>query len=210
MSIPSRVTGAGNNSSAQNVFRIVFSQALAAPPRLEMWDDNTFSTTAKEIFTGTTDNGLIPYVSGVATSDAAPASNWEPVAAVGGGAVINRLKGSTNFVFLSVATPGAGGNVRFNLVWQIADDTTVPSVNTMNGVIACRFSYSGATPALTWSFNDASAGGNEGAPIWTNITPGAAGSFIRPADSGVTGASVIFTRPTTSVLDCGEVWVTNS
>ena len=209
MAIPSNVAGAGNNSSARNVFRIVFSQNLSANPSLESWDDATFSTTNKEQFTGTTQNGDIPYLAGVATTDAAPLSAWKPAPAAGG-ATANRLKGLTNYVILSSAVPVAGGAVSFNLNFEIPSDATVPSINTF-GVLACRFAFSGATPTLTWQFNDVSAGGTEGAPQWTNITPGSAGNFIRPADAGSTSASVVVTKPASAgVLDAAQIWVTNT
>src|SRR5882672_11374954 len=145
MSIPSNVAGAGNNSSAQNVFRIQFSQALSANPTLESWDDSSFSTTAREQFTGTAVNGGIPYLAAVATTDSGPTSAWKPAGVTPGGAVINRMKGLTNFVNLSTVVPVAGGIVRFNLDFEIPSDATVPSTNTF-GVLATRFSYSGPTP----------------------------------------------------------------
>lgn len=209
MAIPSKVVGAGNNSSAVNPFKVTFSQALSAVPTLESWDDSTFSTTAKEQFTGTATNGLIPYVSAVATTNGAPSSNWKPASPAAGGAVANRLKGTTNFVNLSTGVPGAGGAVTFNLDFEIPTDASVPSTNTF-GVLAVRFAFSGATPSLTFQFNDASAGGTDGAPQFTNITPGSAGNFIRPADSGVSSANVVVTKPTSGVADSGEIWVTNT
>lgn len=210
MSVPSKVTGGSNNSVAQNVLRITFSQALSAPPRLEGWDDSTFSTTVKEVFAGTAINASKPEVSAVATTDSAPASAWKPAAVVAGGAVINRLLGSTNYVNLSAAAPGAGGTVRFNLCWEIPSDASVPATNTMNLVFGIRLSYSGAVPSLTWAFNDNSAGGTEGAPVWTTITPGSAGNFARPADAGVSSGAIIITKPTSGTVDSGEVWIAAS
>lgn len=209
MAIPSQVANAGNNSSNQNIFRIVFSQNLSANPTLESWDDGTFSTTNKEQFTGTTGNGDIPYVSAVATTDGPPSSSWKPVSPVAGGAVANRLLGTTNFVNLSTSIPVSGGSVRFNLDFEIPFDATVPAINTW-GVLACRFSFSGATPTLTWQYNDVGAGGTEGAPQWTTITPGNAGNFTRPADAGTTSANVVVTRPTSGVIDAAQIWVTNT
>jgi hypothetical protein len=209
VSIPSSVVGAGNNSSAQNVFRIVFSQALSANPTLESWDDGTFATTAREQFTGTTANGNKPELAAVATTDSAPSSAWKPAGVTAGGATINRLLGLTNFVNLSTTIPVGGGAVRFNLNFEIPSDATVPSTNTY-GVIACRFSFAGATPTLTWQFNDQVAGGSEGAPSWTTITPGSAGNFIRPADLSATSANVIVTRPASTFNDAGAIWVTNT
>lgn len=209
MSIPSNATGAGNNSSAVNVFQIIFSQALSAPPTLEAWDDATFSTTIKEMFAGTVVNGHIPYLSAVATTNTAPVSNWKP-GVIAGGAVANRLLGDTNFVILSTASPTAGGAVKWNLNWEIPSDATVPSINTTNGVLACRFSFAGATPTLTWQFNDFSAGGTDGAPQWTTLSPGSAGNFFRPADAGSTSANVAITKPGSGVVDSAQVWVTNT
>lgn len=209
MSIPSAVAGAGNNSSAQNVFRTVFSQNLSTVPTLESWDDGTFSTTNREQFTGTTGNGNKPYLSAIATTDTAPSSNWKPATPVAGGAVANRMLGNTNFVNLAVSVPIAGGAVRYNLDFEIPFDATVPSINTF-GVLAIRFAFSGATPTLTWQFNDVSAGGSEGAPSWTTISPGSAGSFIRPADAGASSGNVVVTRPTSGVIDSGSIWVTNT
>jgi len=209
MSIPSQVANAGNNSSAQNVFKVTFSQALSSPPTIESWDDSTFSTTTKEQFAGTTINGNIPYVSVVATTDAAPIAAWKPASPVAGGAVANRLKGLTNYVNSSVNTPTAGGAIRFNIDFEIPADATVPSTNTF-GVLAVRYAYSGPTPTITWQYNDVAAGGTEGAPQWTNITPGAAGNFIRPADAGTTSANVAATKPTSSVASANQIWVTNT
>lgn len=209
MAIPSQVVGGGNNSSAVNPFTCTFSQALSAIPTLESWDDNTFSTTTKEQFTGTATNTNIPYVSAVATTNGAPASNWKPTSPAAGGAVANRLKGTTNFVNLSTGIPGAGGTVKWNLDYEIPTDATVPSTNTF-GVLAVRFAFSGATPTLTFQFNDLSAGGTDGAPQFTSITPGAAGNFIRGADAGSTGASVLMTKPTSGVASMPQIWVTNT
>ena len=209
MSIPSKVVGAGNGSSAQNVYKVTFSQALSAIPTLESWDDSSFSSVTREQFVGTAVNGGIPYISAVATTDAAPSASWKPAAAVAGGATINRLKGLVNVVNLSVAIPTAGGTVRFNLDWEIPSDAAVPATNSF-GVLAIRFSFSGATPSLTWQFNDSVAGGTEGAPSFTSLTAGASGNFIRPADTGSSSANVVLTKPTSSVQSAGEQWVTNT
>ena len=208
MPIPSQVAGAGNNSSARNVFKVTFSQALSAPPTIESWDDSTFSTTIKEQFVGTAVNGNIPYLAAVATTDAAPVGTWKP-SVVAGGAVANRLKGTTNFVNASVNAPTAGTAISFNLNFEIPTDATVPSTNTF-GVLAVRYSYSGALPTITWQYNDVGAGGTEGAPQWTSITPGGSGNYIRPADSGTTSANVAVTKPTSGTLDAAQVWVTNT
>jgi hypothetical protein len=211
VSIPSKAVGAGNGSQARNVFKVTFSQALAAVPTLEAWDDDTFATVNKEMFIGTHDNGNIPYVSAVATTDQAPAgTNWKPASPVAGGATINRLKGRTNYVNLSTGIPTASGSVRFNLDWELPDDMTIPSTSTGNGVLIVRYSYSGTAPTLTWQFNDYSAGGTEVTPAWTTITPGAAGCVIRPCDTGSSAASLVVTKPTSGVADAGEIWISST
>jgi len=209
MAIPSQVQGAGNGNSVQNVFKVTFSQALSAAPTIESWDNSTFSTTLLEQFTGTVGNGNIPYVSAVATTDTAPSASWKPSSPVAGGAVANRLKGLTNYVVSTVNIPTAGGAIRFNLDFEISSDSTVPSTNTF-GVLAVRYAFSGPTPSVTWQYNDVASGGTEGAPQWTNITPGAAGNYIRPADSGTTSANVAVTKPTSGVASAAQLWVTNT
>lgn len=209
MAIPSQVVNAGNNNSVQNVFKVTFSQALSAAPTIESWDDSTFSTTVKEQFTGTTVNTNIPYLSAVATTDVTPSSNWKPSGPIAGGAVANRLKGLTNYVNASVNAPTAGAAIRFNIDFEIPTDATVPSTNTF-GVLAVRYAYSGPAPSVTWQYNDVQSGGTEGAPQWTNITPGAAGNYIRPADAGTTSANVAVTKPASSVASAAQIWVTNT
>jgi len=209
MAIPSAVVNAGNGHQQQNIFRITFSQALSSIPTLEAWDDSTFSTTLKEMFTGTAGNGNVPYVSGLATTDTAPGGpSWEPASPVAGGAVANRLQGTTSYVNLAAEIPTAGFSVRFNLNWQVGYDATVPATTTQNGVLACRYAYSGTAPSLTWAYNDSGAGGTEAAPQWTTITPGSAGNYIRPMDSSSNSSSPVWTRPTSGVADAPTIWVT--
>lgn len=211
MAIPSKVAGGGNNSTARNVFRVTFSQSLAAVPTLEGWDDATFSTTANQIFVGTAVNGNKPMLAGVETTDQTPASAWKPTNPVAGGALANRLLGTTNFVNLtSGSIPTAGQNVFWNLNLELPSDATVPSTTTLAHVIAVRFQFTGTQPTLTWVYNDAGAGGTEGAPVFTTITSGSAGNFIRYADVGSSGSNVVVTRPSSGFIDAGEVWVTAS
>jgi len=205
MAVPSKVVGACNNSTAQNVFRIVFSEATSTAPLLEAWDDFSFSTTDREVFSGTVGNGSKPIFAAVATTDAAPASAWVPAAAVGGGAVANRMKGTTNYLELAVAAVAAAGAVRFNVNWEIPFDATIPA--DMEAIIVCRFSYTGAAPILTWEFNDDVAGGTEASPVWTAITPGAAGHVLKPGDAGSSDTNLVIHRPIAGVVDCAEVWV---
>jgi len=205
MSIPSKIVGAGNNSTAQNVVRITFSEATSDIPKLEAWDDYAFSTVLHEVFTGTSGNGSKPMIGAVATTDAAPISAWMPVSGTSGGATINRMKGTANFINLAAAAIAAAGTVRFNLNWEIPYDASIPA--DMDAVLVCRFSYTGAAPILTWEFNDAVAGGTEASPIWTTITPGATGHVVKPGDSGSTASNLVIHRPVSGVIDSAEIWV---
>lgn len=205
MSAPSKIVGGGNNSIAINVLKVLFSEATTDIPVLEAWDDYGFNTTLIELFTGTTINGNIPLLAAVATTDGAPSSDWVPASPVAGGATANRLKGNTNYVNLASAALAADDEVLFNLSWEVPADVTIPS--NLSAVITIKFSYSGSAPILTWSFNDNQAGGTEGTPVWTVITPGVEGNTIQPADAGAVPGAVVLHRPPSGVIDCGEIWV---
>lgn len=205
MSVPGQVKGAGNISIARNVLRVTFSQATTDHPKLEAWDDFNTNSTLHEVFTGTTQNGNIPMVSGVATTDGAPVSDWKPAAPIPGAATINRLLGNTNTVVLSSANMGASDSVLFNVCYEIPYDAVVPA--DMDFVYVIRYSYSGVAPVLTWEFNDEDAGGTEGTPIWCALTPGVAGHIFRPTDAGVTSSNLVMHKPPSGVLDNPELWV---
>jgi len=210
MAIPSKITGGGNTSVAQKVIRVTFSEATSDRPKLEAWDDYAFAATTHEIFTGTAGNSNQPMLCAVGTTDAAPTSDWAISTPVGGGATINLLKGSTDYVFLSAAsipatTPGTDDYVTFNVNWEIPSDASIPS--DLAAVLVIRFSYGGSAPILTWDFNDSSEGGTEGTPYWTTITPGIAGHKIKPADVGSTPSTVVLHRPVSGTQDAGEIWV---
>ena len=205
MSVPSKTVGAANGSAAQNVFRITFSEATSDNPRLEAWDDFSFSTYAKEIFTGSSGNGSKPILAAVATTDAAPATDWVPASAGSNGAVAQRLRGDLAWMNLSTSPVAAAGAVRFNLNWEIPFDATIPA--DMDAIIVCRFSYTGAAPVLVWEFNDDVAGGSEASPVWTQITPGVTGHVLRPGDSGSSSENLVIHRPISGVADSAEVWV---
>lgn len=205
MSIPGKVAGAGNNSDAVNVIKVVFSQATSTAPTLEAWDDENFNTVANEIFTGTTGNGSKPMISAVATTDGAPSSAWKPSSATGGGATINRLKGNTNYVDLAADPISSSGFVTFNLVWEIPYDAAIPP--DLDAVFIIKYSYSGTAPVLTWYFNDSDAGGTDSVPVWTAITTGVSGNVLRPADSGCSSSSIVLHKPVSSTVDNADLWV---
>lgn len=210
MPIPAKVAGFGQ-TTARNVFRVTFSQALSAPPTLEAYDSGAFPAvstsygTVDPAFTGTPGNGLKPMFSLIATTSAAPgAANWAPVTATYGAANPNKLKGNQNYV-VDPTTPGAGGSITFNTNLEIPAD--IPPTANMAADLIIRYSYAGTEPTLTWAFNDAGAGGTEEVPVWTTFTPGING--LRYCDTGtVAGGPYELTIPANGTINAAEAWVT--
>lgn len=218
MAAPSKVVGAANNSTARNVFRVTFSEATSNSPMLKAFDDSSATTVLGRAFIGTAGNGNKPIMSAIATTDVAPVSAWKPASATAGGAIANRMKGSTNYVILSAAPVLAGGSIMFNVCWELPSDIPIappytpghPSYTTNSLYVAwlLDFSYSGSTPVLTWEFNDFAEGGTEGVPFWTTLTAGFSyNDQIQPANTGSTPANVTMNKPPAGVTDIGEVWV---
>ncbi len=207
MAIPNKATGYGNGSTAANVFRITFSQAVSTAPKYEAYDGSgsfpttgSATTTANTIFAGTAGNSNKPMMSLVDTSGGGPTSNWKPASATGGSANPNRMKGQTNYV-TSTATPGAGGVITFNMVLEVPSDATTSS--TMSADLLVRYTYTGTAPTLTWAFNE----GSEGTPTWTTATPGTHG--IRHTRSGIVGGGpYLMDIPASGTQDSSEGWTT--
>lgn len=203
--IPTKIVGAGNNSDAVNVLRATFSEATSNIPKLMAFDDYNFTTTAKEIFTGTVGNGNKSMLCAIANTDGPPADPaWKPTTAVPGGATANRLKGATSYVNLSSAAINAGGSVLFNMCWEIPSDASIPS--DLFAVVMIEFNYPGSAPVITWEINDNEDGGTEATPSWTVLAPGTEGNALKPADSGSTPSNITLHRPPTGVQDAAEVW----
>ena len=212
MAIPNRAVGYGTGSTAQNVFRLTFSTALSQAPAYEAYDSaatfpavGTDLTVAKKIFAGTAGNSNKPMLSLVATTSAAPSSAWMPAAATGGSANPNRLKGTTNYV-TDPTTPGAGGIIRWNMVCELPSDLVPATDNAeMTHDLLIRYTFTGATPTLTFAFNDA-VSGTEATPTWTSITPGSHG--IRHAKTGAVTPNWYATVPATGTQATTEGHVT--
>lgn len=215
MAIPSQVIGGGGANNKTECFKVLFSTALSTAPKIEAWDNSsTFpavdasgGTVAKEIFTGTTENGDIPCLAawsgGAEVTGNLPGANWHPAAATAGSANPNLLKGLTNYVTCT-NTPGAAGNIVFNLSLKIAGDMTVPSSSTMAHLVQVRYTYTGAAPALTFYYNDA---GTEATPIWQAYAPGTDG--VRFTDASAIVGSYELTMPSPGqTLVAAEIWVT--
>jgi hypothetical protein len=212
MAIPNKATGAGNLHAVANVFKITFDQALSTAPKYEAWDntqafpakDASGATTAKEIFTGTAGNSSLPYLYLVDTNAGATASasDWKPVAATGGSANPNRLKGTTSYV-TATNTPALGEFITFNIGAEVPYDAAVPSDSSCNFLLQIRYTYTGTAPSLTYTFNE----GSEATPSWTTLVPGTNG--IRFCNTGTVGGGPYkLTLPAASTVDAAEVWVT--
>lgn len=210
--IPNKATGAGN-VDATMVLRAIFSQELSAAPRIEAYDNSeifpavgTPSTTLKEIFTGTTENGNKPflagYIGGKSTNATTPGANWHPSSATAGGANPNLLKGTTNYVKTTVI-PELGEDIVFNLSLKVPSDAAVPSASSMNAMIVIRCNYTGEEPAITLEFNE----GTEETPNWTELTPGTHGG--RFSNSGTeSGGPYKVSLAESGSVDAGELWIT--
>lgn len=211
--IPSKVAGGGNLSTAQNVFRLTFSQSLSAAPQYQMWDngstypavDNLGSTVAKEAFTGTSGNSNKPEYALIATTSSAPTSNWLPSSATSGSHNPNRMKGTTNYV-TDPTTPTSGQSIRFNISAEFASDSTVPSTTSQSVLLQVVYAYSGSSPTLTMAFNDVADGGTEVSPQWATMTAGTHG--IRLVNVGTVSGTYNWTLPLGGVGDVEELWVT--
>ena len=212
MAIPSKAIGAGNIDAVE-VFKVTFSQALSTAPKLEAWDnsetfpavDSEGTTTAKEIFTGTTGNGNVPmlagYIGGQSGSSTGPGALWHPASATAGAANPNLLVGSTNYVEADF-TPALGEDFVFNLSLSAPYDATVPSTSSMNALIQVRYTHTGVAPTVGFSYNE----GSEGAPSYTTITPGTHG--VRFCNAGTVEDTYKLTLPASGSVFAAEAWVT--
>lgn len=202
MGIPSKVREAGNNSSFLWCFEVGFREGGTSDiPVLEAWDNFKTNSVAHELFTGTPENGNLPMLCAVATTDGIGAPDWKPAGVTPGGATVNRLKGSDSYVLLDDHFIWPNDAVYFNLCWEIPFDVTIPA--DLNSVLVVRYSYSGNHPVLRWRYCD---------PIdWlVDLTPGPDGNILKPTDAGVVYPDLILHPPMSGVLDSPEIWVVES
>ena len=215
MAIPSKVIGAGNSDATQ-CFKVTFDQALSTAPKIEAWDNSaTFpakdasgSTTALEIFTGTTANGDTPCIAawsgGAESSGNLPGASWHPAAVTGGSNNPNLLLGTTNYVTCT-NTPGLGGEIVFNLSFEVGYDATVPSTTEYAAIIQIRYTYTGTAPGLVFAYNDA---GTETTPSWTTLTPGTDGVRFCNASTSWAAGPYKLTLPASGVVVASELGIT--
>jgi hypothetical protein len=182
-------TGYGNNSTAQNVFSILFDEALSSEVQYEAYDnDQTFpavdtaTTYTNDVLAGTTGNGDKSMVALVDTTNAAPTSAWLPASATAGEANPNRLKGQVNYVQQDGTVRDADERVTFNMAVEVPSDATTSMA--MGFDLLARYTYTGTAPSPVWSINT----GTEGTPVWTTVTPGTHGLLHCRTGSGATGS----------------------
>ena len=160
-----KVFGAGNNAY-QYVFKIYFDQPIDSAPKLKAWDDTTASATTHEVLAGTTGNGNVSMVVAIETTSGAPSSNWaSSVSQTSGGTSPNRLKGDDAYLLF----PNTNQTQYFNLALEIPYDATTggTSVTDHQFALQVECTFSGTEPNVTIYYNNATAGGDESSPSWS-------------------------------------------
>jgi len=87
------------------------------------------------------------------------------------------LIGTTGYCLLSSSNPGASWEGFFNIDIKIPSDVQ-PSYN-MDFCFSIEYTYTGATPTVTWYANN----GTEGSPNWVTLTPGIKGTAPQTGDT---------------------------
>jgi len=115
-----------NSGNYRYVFNAYFDGETATEPTLEAWNTNSHVLADLNCLgSGNPDNSML---NGIATTFSSPGSNWvgSPIAGLN---VIGLNNGG--------AVPGGGGNLYFNLHWNISAAYPTPFVETP--VITIRF-----------------------------------------------------------------------
>jgi hypothetical protein len=137
MAIPAKAAGAGNGSTARNVYAISVSQPLSAAPQFEAYDGGTFpavgsgTTVTGKALAGTAGNGSRSMLALVSTGAAAPSSSWKPANATAGAANPNRVKGQTSYV-TAQETQNGGAGVG---AWGVAFSKAAGALGNATGAI---------------------------------------------------------------------------
>lgn len=222
---PFQPTGIGGDSSAINVIRITFTQALSDIPKLTAYDDYNANTINHTIFMGTPNSGSKPLIAAVSKNQ--PSPNWFPTGNDENGymsaGAANYLQGATDGIYLDLTAPVQNGYVYFNLAYKIPTDVTTSS--TMGAAIVCEYQYTGTAPTLVFEGNT----GTETSPIWnasgynplfaqtTGTLPSPGNTTqIRPCDAGKGDpssggdGSYRLTIPAVSSTYPEQIWLKNS
>ena len=190
------------------VLKITNTEALSTAPKLEAWDDNSHSTTAKEILAGTTGTGntsfIKAYNSGTEASNTAPSQNWcTNTTATGGSANPNALKGTTNYVTAD-STPGASGNTTWAIACCIPSDASAGETGH-TGVLTYEYTYTGSAPTIQWYANSAD---NDTTPTWTEVLAADAIYFAGP--DATTSVQDPVTAPPSGYKWAEEMWAADN
>lgn len=100
---------------------------------IEAWDDNSFSTTALEILTGTTNSSNNSFVNAIRTTDSSPPYPWD-----GGDTGAAYLRGDTSRVALANASTVTDQAVYYNMYIELPTDCSTFNVQP---VISFRYLY---------------------------------------------------------------------
>ncbi len=206
--------------AAKNVFKLVFSEDLSAPPQLKAWDDYLMTTILHKILIGSANNGNKPMIAGIGLT-AAPVAGWYPSSLVVGAAVdvASLLKGDLGFCQLSAAAPEADDELFFNINYKFPycagtpPDTDPKPSDTFTHVVGFEYQYTGVAPAVAAYANK----GTEGAPDWQLLILGIKGSApqpgmteIKPCDAGRGPDGMgdyFFTFPNSGEAHPDEIWL---
>lgn len=188
--------------------KITNSTALSTAPKLEAWDDNSHSTTAKEILAGTTGTGntsfIKAYNSGTEASNTPPSQNWcANNTATAGSANPNALKGTTNYVTAN-STPGANGDTTWALACCIPSDASAGETGH-TGVLTYEYTYTGSAPTIQWYVNTADS---DSTPNWVEVLSSDAIYFTGPDSTGSVQDPV--TAPASGYKWSEEMWAADN
>lgn len=112
-------------SASQGPYRYVFAVyvngTMNSDLYLEAWDDNTFSTTASEVFLGSANSSNESYINAIRTTASAPpwAPGWN-----GGDTGAAYVKGSSDRVALANASTITDQAVYFNMYIRLETDSS--------------------------------------------------------------------------------------
>ena len=203
--------GYGNNSTARNVFGVLFSEALSALVKYYCYDnDETFpatddlETADNDVLAGV-DSLNLSMVSLIDSTNAAPTSDWKPASATPGEANPNRMQGATSYVEQDGAIRGASERITFNMVVEVpAEATTVMAFGFDLKIV---YSYTGAEPTVSFQVNT----GTEGSPSWQTVAPETYGILHCRAGSGAGGDGNYYANiPEADTEDTAEAWADTS
>jgi hypothetical protein len=208
--------GLVGNVNIQNAFKIVFTTAMSAQPRLEAWDNATDLTNntapGDEILAGTASSGNNSWLAGVDTGVTRPvtgtrATPWYP-SGESQGSSPSLLAGSAGYVLLDSLATTVASRI-FNVALKVPSDAAQAGTTQHTPVIAVRYYYTGTAPGVIWFRNTASEG-NATAGAWATMAAGSAGDTLHFTGPDSSAAYIDpFTKPN-AITEVDEYWVATS